>query len=679
MSMLRAKGMILVATLMMAAVLLILGVSLYSSGLFALSMKAETTEVYLADLGIEYARGMMQRAAGGGPLYLNSLAVPAEGGLGPARLTDSNGADVEYPMSSSWFSSTPGVTPAWKSNVQGIPVQRPVYDAGGNLIGQSVIGFFAFFLVGGTGETTDVYAIGAPGTAANAVSSFRTLHGRLKPITYTEYTMFQGNPNQTVALTPSYTDPFYNISPFRGGGAGPLYNTGDTVTGLGTRQSFSRIYVAGEMDINTGASGQQFTGFDMGAYHVPQNPVKVTGNPVNIRSTEQLFTNSASVGTGLPTADGTPGAAVPAPNGSSEVQRLMDGLKVVAENGGVYLDGNKFQLGEDPYYKGTNPGGNPFGNKFIASSEVPNSERRTVAGNTYVSDPSDPLWEPTTIKSYDPGTGAEREATSQATAYNSGGNDYYNNYYDIKLLSNGNVQIQNISRDYGVAPGNWSIKVNGSPQGYSGALNLPISSLNNHIIYLKGNAKISGTLDGRLTIVSEGKVLIDNNLTYADTTVTPGGGGTAISRSSPADDLLGIFTPRKVEIFPQNIGDQDNTILCGTVLALGSNPTSVRGQDMKWTIHLDPYYFADGSTKSTISFFGSQVYYQRDSTWKLKYRNGRTDISPTSSDQPVNPFQMYDQSLLFTQPPFTPAISQGYNIIYWAEVNKSGQDIRYHR
>lgn len=658
------KGAVLVTVLLLSLIMLVLTIALFTDPAFI--RRAQTTDVakYLAETGAEFARGYIQQWSQGLVVVdqRTSGNVPPEVvGVGPERLFWTNGNFVEYPMPNNIFPNYQR-----KNEVFGIPLRRPIFDNSSppSQTGTETVGYFAYFLMGGSGDTYDIYALGAIGEAADRITSTLTIHTRIKPFTYSEYTTFVGNPNNPVFIRQNYVDPFYGRSPISDGSSSN-YSAGE-ISGLGRFSNFNKAYLGGELTFDLPANAN-FKGFDWATYYVPKqnvsDPSKVkTINSIKISSVDQLFTDAnISETTGLPEANCPPPCS-----GLSQLQNIMDdrsalladnkGLRGVAEKSGVFISGNKFTLREGSSY-----------------SDPQTSSYR----NAYVADIADGV----------PGT-----------------DDSSNRAYNIELLADGRVQISSMSApsggNYGDYPSSactntacYSFKLNGnntSPASYTwqwmpsgwkriGSTTLNLDSLNSPVIYVQGNANLSGTLNGKLTVVAEGKVTIKDSIKYHDQAISVTGNGTTVTpeRSS---DLLGVVTPRKIEIYPASGYDKDNLVVSGTLLAIGSNPTTNAGYDANWTIQLEPGFYGDGNTYNSITFFGSQIQYARNANWLLKYKNGRHLLggSIDTSQNPANPFRIYDLNLLSTQPPSTPVISAGYNTIYWAIVNNSsGQDIVY--
>lgn len=680
----RNQGSALVVVMWITVLFLIAGIYLWNyNSFFSVRTRADTQAYSICDSAIEFVRGAMQSATFAltpqPPVTSDDvLYFPTR-----QRLFYSSGAPVDWSMPSSFFTGIG--QPTWKDNVYGVPVTDPNNGR--------IIGYAAYFMVrGAQQDIADIYAMGALGTSPTAIYARKQVHARIKPYTYSEYTLFSGNPNQNVTLSNTYTDPFFGASGVFQGSASFNYGAGAPVTGGAATRNFNKIFVAGNININVPASGSltpypQFNGFDMATFQVKgtrADPVQALA-PIEIPSTAQLYTGAPPApDQGLPWSQPRPSN----PSETSQVEQLMSSLHTNAFSTGVVLNeapssGNAFYMADDPYYTGAVA--NPAHNKFVISTEDP-ADPTALTGTSYIPGANSvntcsfgPCrnWDPTTI--IDPSTSTE--------------DTRYNQPYDIQLNSNGTITVDGFAVDQ-------TVYVNGAATSVTAGTPLTINpnTLPNKILYIKGNATVHGTLNGTVTVVAEGRITVTDDVRYSDRTYTdrfvgPTQVGIDVGPSSKPynPDMLGLITPRKIELDPQT--NVDNLAVSAVMTEMGSNPQSYSpplGADdpsIKWTLHLNPlspHYipitsgglFDSNNPYHSINFFGSQVQYSRDKNWVNFYSNGRgSPIDPTLL--PASSFAVYDSSLLQNEPPFSIALSAGYQVVYWAPIHDTtGADLK---
>lgn len=707
------EGVILIIVLELIVIFLITGLALFTSSFFVVKSKIATTNLYLAEAAEENVRGNMQNYASG------TATAPPANSCGLITPTVSqlfmDGSPVSWPMPSSLF-TTLGES-SWKSNICGFKIVNPEN-------GNQTLGYGAYFLIGGAQGAIQIYAMGAKGTSANNILSTETIHVKIKPYTYSQYTLFMGDPNQTLDLNENYTDPFFTSSQLFqpcNSPCAPNYTAGNQIQGGASMSNFNKLFIAGNLNVTTN-SNQTFNGFNLATFDVLGNP-NLGPNPVSVSNASSgvnipnspppmLFTGSeilqsqgvtSNSGEGLP----NPGTCAAPCSGSattpSQVQTIMDQLYNMAlgqtGTGGVILNntptsGNPFQIANNSFYSNYTGGSyvptSPAGDNFVPSTQDP----YTLSGSTnpnYIPNNNTPTtsssgeitynWDPTTVIHANGPDAGQEDTTDTA------GNVPYN----ITLYPNGTVYITNF---YNSQP--TYINGNTVTEGPSSALTLnltnPLASnyINHPIIYVKGNVNVSGTLNGSLTIAAEGKITITGNITYADETYTPvyssgtqtGYKITPNSQYNPDNpDLLGLITPRKIEVGSSSapLPNPQNMIISASMQEIGSDPYPVgfgaADPSIQWTEDLNEYSpsYSAGQTYDSITFYGSQVGYDRNKNWVNYYLNGRISTSDTSI--PTSPFQIFDTNLLHNNPPYAITTSAGYGITYWAIINpESGAD-----
>ncbi|GEM_PF-2740074 len=690
------RGILLIYTLLVSVLIIILIFSLLVSSRFGIRTRDRCSALSLAEGGIEYGRASMQSGAGKASSSLLS---------GHETLYYSDGKEVRFP--------------------KGIPNGIGDRQACGIAVrdrNNAIIGYFAYEMAGV--DPVECYSMGLIGTSSSKLDRKRMyiVHASLKPFTYSEFTMFLGDPDQTTNIGQGtgdeYRDPFYNCVPFRDAlPSAPQYEPGEYILPGSTRSSFNRVFVAGNLNIIPASNDQEFYGFSLGSYFSPRTDnsafakVKV-GEGVNgltVSDTSGLF-GVKETDMGLPNSAGKDTDVDGKADDLSEVENVMGmyssaegkwkGLKGCAMDGGLYIDGNKFVMsdntysGDSAYY---NHGGdcnkNPYLNKFITSREDPtntnyclNADGTLKTTNCYTM----------TVNSSDVPTADPTDAKQNK--------EYRIRFYDEQVGSEtkGYIEVSNILRSYGTKRGTqWNIIYNGQVDTFKSTKTYCIQDMENPIIYVKGNARVFGTVSGKISVVAEGKITIGNDaakydqadLTYSYLDQDELRKGN-IKPVGDASDMIGLITPRKIEFDPyikRNDGGVskakvNKSAICGAMMNLGHPPpqdvleqsrskftiqpriesiadSTKAAQTRNYPFYIDKKGKMNNGDYDNITLFGTQIMFFRNSAWKTFFDSSN---------------QIYDKRLLRSQSPYFPTISRGWNVVSWAEVDLvSGADLRY--
>ncbi len=224
-----------------------------------------------------------------------------------------------------------------------------------------------------------------------------------------------------------------------------------------------------------------------------------------------------------------------------------------------------------------------------------------------------------------PATNDKLKLEAQARGY------YYYGQTTITLRSDGYLQIQNSD-------------TSGRTRGPVGIVPLPP----NGVIYVDGNsyrkwtssngdAFVSGTLKGKLTIGSADIIYITGDIQY----------------SNDDEDMLGLVANDSVLINHYDSSGRDvapyNITIKGALFALNNSFGFER--------------YAEGSPKGTITFKGSIVQNYRGPVGTFNGRTGEK-ISGYSKNY------SYDQRMLYKAPPhFIEPLNAGFELAGWSEVN----------
>jgi hypothetical protein len=202
--------------------------------------------------------------------------------------------------------------------------------------------------------------------------------------------------------------------------------------------------------------------------------------------------------------------------------------------------------------------------------------------------------------------------TQLRVAASSADGAWYTGNTTIRLQSDGTMLVTNAARGWvnrsQPLPANGAIFVNG------------------------GNATVSGTLDGQLTIGTNRDLLIDNNLRYADN-----------PRTNPqSNDILGLVSEQNVVVSQAAPNDLE---VQASVMALGSSFTVER-----WW---------QGPPKGTLSVYGGIIQDSRGPVGTFSSSTGQ-QLSGYAKDY------QYDQRLSALAPPFYPTTDE-YQDVLWQD------------
>jgi hypothetical protein len=151
-----------------------------------------------------------------------------------------------------------------------------------------------------------------------------------------------------------------------------------------------------------------------------------------------------------------------------------------------------------------------------------------------------------------------------------------------------------------------------------------LGTLDNGVIHVTGDAQLSGTLDGELTIGASGKIEIVGSVKYAS--ANPGTG-----KPNPgSDDILGIVAGGNVVVrdLPATSG---NVVIDATIMALGTSFTAEN--------------FNVGSPRGTLQIWGGLIQERRGS---VGFFRGSTLTSGYLKDY------HYDERMAMKPPPMFP-------------------------
>jgi hypothetical protein len=374
------RGMTLIFVLLVGVVMVMLIASLLMTSQYSLRSRDRCAGLALAEAGIEYARSALQAGGTGDRTSTRAFTT------GAVPLKYSNGSNVDFS-----FVPSPGVLDSPGDLFRTDQAKGcAVVDKDGN-----VLGYFAYQLAGST--PLHCFAIGALGQDPQKLDRTKTfcVHACLKPFSYSEFTMFLGNPNQITNMYQTdlsnvgYQDPFYYVNPFKPkGGALPADSPiGVDLVPENTTQNFNRLYVAGDVKIRPKLANQEFYGFSLGQYYTPKvttptarpSKVQAADYDVQIKDKRALW-GVTEKNLGIPNPAGLDREMNPVTGVTtewkseniSEVERLMtgthratedsqdkntEGLRDIAlgrdknlaaktDSGGLYIYGNRSIIGD---------------------------------------------------------------------------------------------------------------------------------------------------------------------------------------------------------------------------------------------------------------------------------------------------------------------------------------------
>lgn len=643
--MVKRKGAALVTVILIAVILLILVISILVNSVMSTRSSNYISGLYIAEAGVEFARGGYQHYISSGgtsfpEAWFDSSAFPGgAGGAGAAetlRFTD--GSIVTYPnVGNPLIDGQPA---------SGIPLDMPQYDESGAFLGNKRIGYFAYRII--NTEPIEIYSIGAIGSTATSIRMIKGIHARIKPVAYTDFSKFIASPfhtgNDAIFVTNSSRDPIDNSLLFTGtSGTNRTVAPGDSISGGSSLLSFNKSFLAGQLSLYTSsASNKQFVGFEKGSYYftkadaAPAVNVAVGSQSVDLHTSggnSGLFTNQSNIG--LPNNNnlyGTDGYA----DGDSTDGGLDGQLANLAKGSGLYIEGNGF-------WPNSNSDRGSIDSTHVDSSD--NKPYKVTLSLT----PDESATE-VTIKNIRFGTQKVWNSVSNALVSTS--------VTSQTLNFNGSQYTLNST---GTTSPPLPSGVNYSVSGGVGTLNFNINSLSQHIIYTRANMEVSGDASdnykftGKMSLYSPGKLDVTGNLIYKSYNKTGSSG--SYSFSSSPNDMLGLMSPNKINLNPVS-GQKEGFTLTAALMQLGTTDSANRN---KFTISTQNY--APTDSYNEIFLYGSQVNFTRSGNWYSNY---------------TNVYQPFDTNLLQFQPPLSPVLSAGHNIVYWREINmNTGQDIEY--
>ena len=638
------QGIALIIVMGIAAIILILSMAFFIQTNVAVKTSLYEKSISLAETGSETARGWAEeQTANGHALPQWATTSPTISSSAPTisasavPLSFATGGNVNF---SSQELNTLGPTTL---RAYGVPVTVPIYNSAGTQIGTKTDGYFAFEMHAGT--RIQIFAIGAVGDNPNQIVSVRELHVIIKPVSYTTFNYFEGDPNQPVALFNNSPDAITNqpltttCSPCTGD---TLYTSGSDIPGGNSFYSFDKSYSAGQMVVLPPPStNNELTGMSSADYYFSLNNSQdavAAGSNVYMPNggNSGIWTGNQSIG--LPTASG---------NGT--LTNVMQTLFNNAVNSGLFIY-------------------DPFPNERVSASNTdwvpyPNWDPQTSMNevNIVVSNPGDPM-------SCNNGPG------------------------DIKVTSNGQWLVYYLNGQANFLSPNSSICVNST-------------TLQDHIVYTDGNmgiqsywngntASLSGGYAGNMSYVSPGKITITGDLTSQsflndNSSYITSGTVPSTPFNSSGSDVSGLITPYQINVNPTNPNHFTNTM----VLEQLGSPSTI---PWSWSDHLgsdSANYFTvnfsgsnnlSGSSSPSASngYLGSNIYSHCSSGNCSNYLLYGTQIQYFRSSPPYsnynNIYEPFDINLLQREPPYSPIISAGYDIVYWEVVNRvTGQDMNY--
>lgn len=629
--MVKRKGAALVTVILIAVILLILVISILVNSVMSIRSSNYISGLYLAEAGVEFARGGYQHYISSGgtsfqEAWFDSSAFPG------AEVLQSNGNPVTYPnVGNPLIDGQPA---------SGIPLDMPQYDESGAFLGNRRIGYFAYRII--NTEPIEIYSIGAIGSSATSIRIIKGIHARIKPVAYTDFSKFIASPfhtgNDAIFVTNSTRDPIDNSLLFTGtSGTNTTVVPGDPISGGSSLLSFNKSFLAGQLSLYTSsASNKQFVGFEKGSYYTAAPAVNVAAGSQSVDlhnsgGNSGLFTNQSNLG--LPSNDKLYGTDSYA-DGDATDGGLDGQLANLAKGSGLYIEGNGF-------WPNSNSGS-------IDSTHVDSSDNKPY--KVTLSLTPDESATKVTVKNIRFGSQRVWNSASDALVSTS--------VTSQTLNFNGSQYTLNST---GTTSPPLPSGVNYTVSGSEGTLNFNINSLSQHIIYTRANMEVSGDatalyrFTGKMSLYSPGKLDVTGNLIYKSYNKTGSSG--SYSFSSSPNDMLGLMSPNKINLNPVS-GQKEGFTLTAALMQLGATNYDNRN---KFTISTQNY--APTDSYNEIFLYGSQVNFTRSGNWYNNY----TDV-----------YQPFDTNLLQFQPPLSPVLSAGHNIVYWREINmNTGQDIEY--
>ncbi len=634
------RGIALIIVMGIAAIILILSIAFFIQSNVAVKTSLYEKAISLAETGSEAARGWAEEQTANGhalPQWVTSQTISSSA----APLSSTGSGNINF-SSQELTTLGPATLKAY-----GVPVTVPIYNSSGSQIGTKTDGYFAFEMHAGT--RIQIFAIGAVGDNPNQISSVKELHVIIKPVSYTTFNYFEGDPNEPVPIFDGSPDAITNqpLTTTCSTCAGDtLYTSGSDIPGGNSFYSFDKSYSAGQMVVLPPPSTHnELTGMSSADYYFSlkdSQDAVVAGSNVYLPNggNSGIWTGNQSIG--LPTASG---------NGT--LTNVMQTLFNNAINSGLFI---------------YDPGG-----------------WRVSTSNTD--------WVPSS--SWDPQTGFNS---------NNKVNIVVSNPSDLMTCSDGSqgdieVKTNFQSTSYYLnGQGPYSINTYSSHCFNS-------TTLKDHIVYTDGNmgiqsdwqgstSSLTGGYSGNMSYVSPGKVTITGDLTSQsflndNSSYITSGTVPSTPFNSSGSDVSGLITPYQINVNPTNPNHFANTM----VLEQLGSPSTIPwawsdrlGSDSAnyFTVNFSGSSNLSGSVSPSASngYLGSHIYKDCGSGSCSNYLLYGTQIQYSRSSPPYNDYnniyEPFDINLLQREPPYSPIISAGYDVVYWEVVNRTtGQDMNY--
>jgi len=158
----------------------------------------------------------------------------------------------------------------------------------------------------------------------------------------------------------------------------------------------------------------------------------------------------------------------------------------------------------------------------------------------------------------------------------------------------------------------------------------------NGFIYVRGDVRIEGTLDGQVTVLATDDIILKGDIIYkgSDSNGKP---------TASCNDLLGLISLRDI-IVDDNTANRDDVIINGSLLALQNSFT------------VENYNY--GSSRGNLTIWGSLSQKVRGPVGTFGY------YGTTGYHKDYH----YDQRFVGNPPPYFPVTGQ-YHFNYWKEVS----------
>jgi hypothetical protein len=298
---------------------------------------------------------------------------------------------------------------------------------------------------------------------------------------------------------------------------------------------------------------------------------------------------------------------------------------------GPVFSNDTFSMCGTPEFDSSIESGNPFAPSSVPSPPLPGE------GTVWVD--SCPASPPTTAPAFDGGPPAQTGNTTPASAVadvtpaKSFG-CYYSAPVTISLSLTGagntdtQIVVTPVSGSVTVTKnaGNTSTCYTGSST-FSTAQTFDLSAMDTGLIYVNGNANVSGTMTGLLDIVSAGNLTVTNNLQYKS-------GDINATTGTDSTDALGLIASNSVIV-----DEVDNMTIDAAILALADSFYVNNWYSQNGGPHGNGYY-------DTLNVFGAIAQNFRGPVGTSGTSHGQPFVTGFSKDY------QYDQSLQSLWPPY---------------------------